>query len=250
MRKTFFSYDAFAILFIAIAMGFGSGCSDNNVTVEGGIPEADAAALVAGAIGSGTTTAGVIGQLEEATTVAITGKVSRVSGSASPSIVLLDTTITRTKTGTYSYNYTAHLIFDLVTANTLNFTFGLRGTYDTPNLASDDTSHAEMVISDLASPSLRFNGTYTRMGSEVFKNRDMKEFSSLLVARLNDVTVEKATRRPAGGTINANLSGQFSGGSKFEVVAEVTFKGNQQMTIVINGKTFNADLGTGTITAL
>lgn len=250
MRRRFVPLQILTTPLLVLAMSLGSGCKDNDLTVEGGIPEADAAALVAGAIGSGTTTAGIIGQLEEATYVAINGKVSKTGATASPGIVLLDTIVTRTKTGTYSYNYTVHLVFDLVTSNTMNFTFGLRGVYDTPSLASDDTSHAEIVISDLTSSSLRFNGTYTRMGSETFKNQEMKEFSSLLLAHLNDVTVEKATRRASGGTMNINLSGEFSGGSKFEVVAVVTFTGNQQATIVINGKTFNADLGTGTITPM
>jgi hypothetical protein len=235
-------------LVLALVLTLGTGCNDNNVTVEGGIPDADAAALVATAIGSGSSTAGITSQLEEAVYVSVNGKLPKVTGTSSPNVVLLDTTITRTKTGTYSYNYTARLVFDLVTANTMNFTFGLRGTYDTPNLASDDTSHAAITISDLSSPALRFNGSYTRLGSETFKNSDLKQFTSQLIAQLSDVTVEKATRKASGGTMNINLTGQFSGGSRFEVIAVVTFKGNGQATIVINGKTFNVDLATCTVT--
>jgi hypothetical protein len=235
-------------LILGLLLGLGAGCKDNNVTVEGGIPDADAAALVAGAIGSGSSTAGITGQLEDVASLSAAGRLSKVTVDASPNAVILDTTINRAKTGVYSYDYTAHLVFELVTSNTLNLTFGMRGVYDTPNLGSDDTSHAAFTISDLTSPALRFNGTYTRQGSETFKNRDLAQFTSLIVAQLTDVTVEKASRRVTGGSMNVNLSGQFTGGSRFDAVAVVTFKGNQQATIVINGKTFNVDLSTATVT--
>jgi hypothetical protein len=235
-------------LILGLMLGLAAGCKDNNVTVEGGIPDADAAALVAGAIGSGSSTAGITSQLEDVASLSATGRLSKVTASASPNGVILDTIIHRAKTGVYSYDYTAHLVFDLVTSNSLNFTFGMRGVYDTPNLGSDDTSHAAFTISDLTSPALRFNGTYTRQGSETFKNRDLKQFTSQIVAQLADVTVEKATRRVSGGSMNVTLSGQFTGGSRFDAVAGVTFKGNQQATIVINGKTFNVDLSTAIVT--
>lgn len=227
------------------------GCGTNTLTGEGVLTESDAAALVAGAIGSGSSTSGLTSQLEEAATFASGGYLQKSGAAASSAAVLLDTIVTRSRTGLYSYDYWFHLVFDLLTANTLTHRYDMRGTFDTPRLASDDSAHAELTITDLTSPALRFNGTYTRLGTQMFKFReDNNSFSSKIVSRITDVAVEKATRKVTGGKLEMILTGEFEDGSTVDITATVTFRGNDLATVVINGKSYEVNLATATVTLL
>jgi hypothetical protein len=227
------------------------GCGDNTLTDEGALTGSDAAMIVAGALGSGNSTAGLTSQLEEAVTFATGGGLRRTGAGSSTSVVLLDTTLTRTRTGLYSYDYWFHLVFEAPAPNTLNHRYDMRGTFDTPRLASDDTAHAELTITDLTAPALTFNGAYTRLGTQLFKLRqENNAFSSRIVAQLTDLTVEKSTKKVTAGVMDAVLTGGFENGSTFEITAKVTFLGNDQATVVINGKSYQVDLATATVTPL
>ena len=234
----------------AIVLGL-HGCGSNTLTGEGALTESDAAAIVAGAIGSGTSTSGLTSQLEEAVTFASGGSLPKSGTAAGNSVVLLDTIVTRNRTGLYSYDYWLHLVLDLLTANTLTYRYDMRGTFDTPRLASDDSAHAELSMTDFASPALRFNGTYTRLGTQTFKSREENSsFSSTIVSRLTDIAVEKASRKVTGGVLDVILTGGFEDGSTVDITAKVTFRGNDLATVVINGKSYEVNLATATVTPL
>ncbi len=247
MRKTDISPYTMAIIILGATLLTGVGCKDDAVTASNGIADEDVASLVAAAIGSGTSTAGLTSQIEDAAIVLAGGSLPKTGGTSSPMLIILDTIVTRTRTGNYSYAYTFHLVFDLVTTNTLALTWDMRGIYETPRLSSDDSAHAALVVSDLTTQTLRFNGTYLRLGTEDFKTRENWRVQTRMTSTLGDVTVAKATHRITGGTMTVMLNGEASGGTKFSLNAEVRFSGNGLAEIVVNGKTFTTDFATSEV---
>lgn len=247
MRRQDSSLTMIARIILGATLLTGAGCKDDAVTPDNALADEDAALLLAAAIGSGTSTAGLSSQIEDATIVLAGGALPKTGESTSPKLIILDTVVTRSRTGNYSYAYTFHLVFDLVNANTLAFTWDMRGTYDTPRLASDDSAHAGLIVSDLTTQTLKFNGTYLRLGSESFKNRENARVQTRMTSTLTDVTVAKATHRIIGGTMSVMLNGEGSGGAKFEVNATVTFAGNGLAEILVNGKTFTTDIATSEV---
>jgi hypothetical protein len=123
----------------------------------------------------------------------------------------------------------------------------MRGTFDTPRVASDDSANAVFDISGIFTGQyLVFNGNYLRLGSQTIKVREDRSVSSEISANLTNVNVDKATRMVQSGDALISVTIQGSGGNSFSYEATVTFGGNFTATMVINGRTFLVNLQTGT----
>ncbi|MGB2959451.1 MAG: hypothetical protein WBG01_00165 [Bacteroidota bacterium] len=238
-----------AAMLVAAGMLLVSGCDKNENPTDpfGGITENEAAELIASTLGGSQSTAGLTAQMEEVTYVAGGGPLPKISAGAIPAGTTFDTTIVRQLTGLFSYHYTFHYSYDFTTANTLRFAYSMRGTFDTPRVSSDDSANAVLDVSGIFSGQyLVFNGTYLRLGSQSIKTREDFSVDSEITVNLTNVNVDKATRMVQSGAATVGLTIEGSEGRSVSYVATLTFDGNFNATMVINGRSFVVNLQTGT----
>lgn len=226
-------------------------CKKNDDAVDpsstANVTEDDAADAFANALTGGQSTCGFTTQIEEAATVAAGTIIPKVGGAAS---TLFDTTITRQKSGAYSYNYVFHYSYGLAAANRFTFTYAMKGVYETPRMSSSDSAAASLEVSNLlAGQAYTIAALYNRYGSQTSKVRNKVSFRSTITVSVTNLLVDKTTKRITGGNATVSMSGQTSSGRAYAFVGTVAFLGAQQATLVINGRTFILDLILGTVTA-
>jgi hypothetical protein len=232
------------VLLLAI---FSMGCqNDNSLTSQNTMTEAEAAAIIANSLGSSSSTYGLTGQIEELAGIANGGTLHKGTGEQQTT---LDTvTITRSRTGVYSYNYIFRFLYGIV-GGSFNVLYDMKGTYDIPRMSSDDSAHASFQITNLLADTLLVNGTYTRIGSQTSKLADQKKFNSEILGTFTDVKVNKATKTVTSGTITFTVIGRFSDGSIVSLTGSLTYLGNHHAVLVVNGKTYNVNIDTADVTA-
>jgi hypothetical protein len=237
------------LLMVLLAIGsILSGCDPNSNPIEVTPPvsEEDAATVIGAALAGSQSTGGLTAQIQEIVLVAKAGPISKISATAEPQA---DTTIVLVKgDGLYTYNYMLHLSYAFASANLLQVEFSMKGVYDTPRTASNDSCGGAIDVTNiLAGDVLTFNGTYDRYGTQQFKNENQDAFQSTVNARLANVNVSKATALPVSGTITFNIALIHSSGASVEFVAVVTFNSDETATITVNAKTFTVNLITGVV---
>lgn len=230
---------ALGIAFLTL-IGMTAGCGDNNsVETTGGLTESDAALIVANSFGAGTSTYGLIGQIEETASLATGGSFGKIGQLTA---ALRETTITRQKTsGVYTYSYTFHFSYGLVGAS-FDVLYDMKGTYTTPRVSSNDSANAVLHFTDLLANPVALNGTYLRLGSETFKIGETKQLNTTVQGTLSNITIDKNTKRVTGGTVALAVTAERDDGSTITLDGTLTFLGNHQATLVINGKTFALNL--------
>jgi len=207
----------------------------------------DAADAFASALGGSAGTGGLTAQLEEAAAIAGGGSLGKTGQAYG---ILFDTTITRQRVGTYSYSYTFHYSFGIANANQFDFSYTMKGTYETPRMTSSDSAAATLQVSNLLTgQAYSVTGIYNRYGTQVSKVRNWARFSSTITFSFTALEVDKATKRISGGTATLSMSGQTEAGRIFAYTATVTFLGNHQATLIIGGKTYTGNLVLGEATA-
>lgn len=206
----------------------------------------DAADAFASALGESQATSGFTAQVEEVASVAGGGSFGKAAG---PRGTLADTVFTRTRVGLYSYNYTFRFSYGFVNANRFDFSYSMSGTYDTPRMSSSDSASATIQVTNLLTgQAYSFAGIYNRYGSQTSKVRNRIAFTSTITIAATDLQVDKSTRQISGGTATLSMHGQSSTGSAFAYVATVTFLGNHQATMLMQGKTYALNLSLGEAT--
>jgi hypothetical protein len=227
------------------------GCKKNDDAVDPSstayLTEDDAADAFANVLAGGQGTCGFTAQVEEAATVAAGTVIPKTSTTAS---TLFDTTVTRQRNGTYSYNYLFHYSYGLAAANRFAFSYTMKGMYETPRMSSADSAAASLEVTNLlAGQTYTVVALYNRYGSQISKVRNKVSFRSTITISITDLLVDKTTKRITGGNATVSMSGQTSSARAYAFAGTVTFLGAQQATLVINGRTFILDLALGTVTA-
>ena len=206
----------------------------------------DAADAFASALGGSTGTGGLTAQMEEAAAVAGGGSLGKAVQSYG---ILFDTTITRQRVGTYSYSYSFHYSFGIANANQFNFSYTMKGTYETPRMTSSDSAAATLQVSNiLTGQAYSVTGIYNRYGTQVSKVRNWARFSSTITFSFTALEIDKTSKRISGGTATLSMSGQTDAGRIFAYTATVTFLGSQQATLIIGGKAYSVNLALGEAT--
>jgi hypothetical protein len=225
------------------------GCDPNTNPVEVTAPvsEEDAATLIGAALAGSQSTGGLTAHMQEIATLAKTGPIPKISAFASPQA---DTTIVLQKTdGLYTYHYTLYLSYVFASANLLDVALSVRGIYDTPTMASDDSSAGAINVTNILGGDVwTFNGRYDRWGTQLIKNEAQDAFESTINAQLANVNVSKATELPVSGTITFTVSVEHNSGAAVTFVAVVTFNDDSTAAISVNSKTFTVNLLTGVVT--
>jgi hypothetical protein len=224
----------------AIVLSTAAGCQgDDSVSSGNGLTEGDAATIVASSFGTGTSTNGLTGQIESGASLATGGTFGKLDAFA---MVLRETTITRQKTsGVYTYNYTFHVAYGLA-GESFDVQYGMRGTYATPRVSSDDSAYALLHFTNLLANPLTLNGTYVRLGSETFRVGDADQLTTALQATLTNITIDRNTKRVTGGTVALSVTAARDDNSTITLTGTLTFLGNGLATLVLNGKTFSVNL--------
>lgn len=228
-----------------------AGCKKDDGTVGTGdavvLTSDDAADALAGTLGGSQSTAGITAQLEEAAAIAGGGSLGKTDANAG---TLWDTTITRSRTGSFTFAYSFRYSVTLANANRLDFGYTMKGTYDTPRLSSNDSASATFQVSNLlAGTAYNVTGIYNRYGTQTSKVRNKASFSSTIIFSTTALLIDKSTKRVSGGSATLTIYGKSSTGNIYSFNATVTFLGNQQATLVIGSKAYTINLATGEATA-
>lgn len=236
-----------------------AGCKKSDNTSTGptstATSEGDAGNVVAGALSGGGATGGMAAQVSDAASIAM-GLGIPPSPSLGKTVIDTlphDTTVIRQFFGLvrqYSYSCAYNWQFS-PGFNQLDFGFTLTGGYSTPVISGRDSAFADYTITSIGGPDtmLTFKGTYTRLGVQSLKSKDSTNIYSKTDIGFTGLTVGKRGGAIVAGVANVAIIGYVQAtGAVFSYNAIVTFVGNQQARMVVNGKTFILDLSAGTST--
>jgi hypothetical protein len=248
-RSTFFFIAATSLLVLAFTFG---SCKKSDDAVDPSstvnLTEDDAANTFAHTLAGGQGTCGLTTQLEEAATVAGGAIIPK---RADPATVLFDTSITRQRTGTYSYSYSFRYSYGLASASRFDFNYSMKGSYDTPRMASSDSSYATLELTNLlAGPSYSLAAFYNRYGTQTSKVGNKVSFRCTITFAITSVLIDKSTKKVTGGSATMSMSGQTSSGKIFAFNGSTTFLGSGQANFVIGTRSYLIDLVLGVVTPL
>lgn len=149
-------------------------------------------------------------------------------------------------TYSYSFNYTYTLNCVNNQPDNVTSTATSTGSFDGPNLSSNDTGTLTFTVGGLANSATAYalSGEYKRAGSFTQKNGNMHKGSSDVDIKLNSLSIPKTGGTIASGNATFTLSGSSNNGS-FNFSGTITFVGNNQANLVINGTAYVVNLLTG-----
>lgn len=144
-------------------------------------------------------------------------------------------------------SYTTDWVFDL-SCNGFNipqaatFTAATTVDYATSRMISDDETSFNGDVNGLALSASAYliNGDYLRDGTQDFIGSSPKTANSLLDMELTNLEVDKGDREILSGTATYSLTGSTS--QPFSYTGTITFLGNGDLTLVVNGTTYNISL--------
>lgn len=219
--------------------------AEDNPQPNSKLTEEEAAAVVEGGITASTQ--GLGAEIEDALFLA--DEYAEKSGNGSPCGEPFDSTITRavddagiTASYTLSWNW-------LVNCNALQIPISIdyqrtaSGQYETARMISSDNAASGWAISNLIQgENYVLDGTYTRQGTQQSKVRNQYSFSSTLAIEVDNLNIDKGTRRIQSGIANFTLAitGPESNAQTFE--GDLVFNGNGSVTIIINGNSYTVSL--------
>jgi hypothetical protein len=243
-----------AVFFLAAAVLFvAGGCSKSGgdpVGATNALGAGVVADLAAASLGGGTSTQGMTAQMEDIARYAGGGGFAKPSAPAD--LRPFDTTIVRDKsTGSVTYHYV--LTYGATVSNLgnrLDVHYTIHGTLDTPRMSSADSAASTVALTHIVDPDSQYtvNSTYVRYGTQQSKTGEMVAFSSTTNAVTTNVKISKSTNEIQGGTATMTVAGQLSTGGGFSYTVTVTFLGNHQAMLLVNGSAYLADLSAGTAT--
>lgn len=149
-------------------------------------------------------------------------------------------------TYSYSFNYTYTLNCVNNTPDNVSSIATSTGSYDGPNLSSTDSGTSTFKVAGLASSSTAYtlSGEYKRAGSFTQKTGNMYKGSSNVDIILTSLSIPKAGGTIASGSANFTLSGTSNNGT-FNFTGTITFVGNNQANLTLNGTAYVVNLLTG-----
>jgi hypothetical protein len=204
--------------------------------------------LAAHALG-GQATQGISGQVEALSTFGTTGVLAKAPADVQP----IDTIIVKDRSeGGITYHYVITYRISLTNlGNTAAVHVTVSGTFDSPRLASVDSSAGDVVLTHLvdAESAVTVNATWNRTGTTAVKTGTPFGYASTIAVVFTNLTVSKATHQITGGTGTMAVTGSLSSGGSFSYLVTVTFLGNGTARLAVGGSLYTVDLATGTLVA-
>lgn len=218
---------------------------EDTLSPDAGISEEEAAAVVEGAVTARTQ--GLGAEIEDALYLA--DEYAEKSGAGGPCGEPFDSTLTRSvDTANLTATYTVSWAWQ-VSCNALDIPVAIdyqraaSGDYETARMISSDNAGSNWAISNLIQgPNYVLDGTYTREGSQQSKVRNQYSFASSLLIEVDNLNIDKGTRRIQSGIAGFTLTitGPESNTQTFE--GDIVFNGNGTAAIIINGNSYTVSL--------
>lgn len=153
-------------------------------------------------------------------------------------------TIVSASQANFSYNYNLQYSYQITCTDagypqTFMYNHLMDGTYETRRMSSNDNAESALVITGLepATVNATVNGTYERNGTQQSKVRNLRSFSSVINYNLSNLSVDKMRQKILSGTATLTIILTADGITK-DYNANLTFLGNNSVTLVINGNSY------------
>jgi hypothetical protein len=129
----------------------------------------------------------------------------------------------------------------------VNFEYTSGGSFSSSVILSQDEQNGTWVFTTLDQSQLTLNGSGTD-GGQQYTIVDKVQFTSQFSYTLQNVMVDKITHVIASGAATITISGAGPADVHFNYSGTLTFSGNHQAVLVLNGSTYNFSLLTGNFT--
>ena len=245
MSNPFPFFSLFFILFLSIGLAACNKDNEDSPTLGSEISEEEAAIVIEGAVTAKTQ--GLGAEMEDALFLA--DEYAEKSGGAGPCGEPFDSTLTRSiDNGNITASYTVNWGW-LVNCNALQIPIAIdyqrssTGDYETTRMASSDNASSNWAISNLIQGgNYVLDGTYTRQGAQQSKVRNQSSFSSSLLIEVDNLNIDKGTRRIQSGIAGFTLDITGPDGNTQTFEGDIVFNGDGSATIIINGNSYTVDL--------
>ncbi|MBN1462675.1 MAG: hypothetical protein JXQ69_06240 [Paludibacteraceae bacterium] len=248
-------------LLLAVLLFLAYSCKDEEEDTNA-ISTSEAAELTAAAIASNS--GGASGFVQASATASATDTDNDLR-SASYQKILADSTFSDSGTisstssgviGTWNYWWKyKHELFVVgdVLLSTIKSDFEYNGAVDLPKYSSSHNGVGHFEYTDLLTGSLvldtiwTLNGTFTRNGEHTFKTT-AKKINSTTDIKFQDCEVSTdGSRNIVSGQAFVTIKGTTSDNRAFEYNGTVTFLGDSNATINIDGDVYTVDITTGLV---
>lgn len=150
-------------------------------------------------------------------------------------------------TYTYSFEYNYSLSCSADEPLKMTAAMSSSGEFEGTRLASENTSAADLVVEalDKTLTTYSVNGGYSREGSFQSKVRNLNSGTSTVSFTIDDISVDKTTKEILSGSAALTITGTVTGKGTFAFDATITFNGDNNATLLINGTSYSVNLLTG-----
>lgn len=168
----------------------------------------------------------------------------------------IDATRTNPVGSSIVYDYTFHYNYALICDNALPTEMEVNVEYsgylDAPRMATENSGTGNLSVKTLDATFTQFTigGSYNRTGSFESKIRNQNTSTSTITFTLADITLDKTTREITGGTASVVITGTVTGKGDFSYTGSISFKGNLQAELDVNGTKYSVDLESGEVILL
>ncbi|MEL6195308.1 MAG: hypothetical protein AAFR66_24850 [Bacteroidota bacterium] len=237
------------IILVLSLLAFAS-CTDNEETPSANseITTEEAAEIV------GTSLASSSAGLDEVTVeVAETSEEMATETNFDPCGVQRDTAYSISSPSGAAISYSGDLSYDFGVGcvgdvpQTFSYEVAYSSIFDAPRMASSNTGSSSLSLESLSNDYIIFevNGSYTRTGSFDSKIFNKTSSNASVTFNLNDLVVDLNDKRINGGSATFTLAGSTARGNTFNMTGDVSFDGQGNALISIDGQRFTLDLATG-----
>ncbi|MFK8164638.1 MAG: hypothetical protein AB8H12_19485 [Lewinella sp.] len=116
------------------------------------------------------------------------------------------------------------------------------GTYSTDRISSDDESASSLTVNNLTGgANLNVSGSFSRTGTQELEARQQRSLNSNCEITLENLKINKGTKRIESGQATFLLTGSSSGGRSFSVEGSIIFHGAGAATVIINGNQYEVN---------
>lgn len=146
------------------------------------------------------------------------------------------------------YNYTLDFTWKIICAGgtvvSCDADFHTSGNNASSLLSSTFTTDGDFNVSGVEPVTTEyvFNGTYTRNGNMTSKVRDKVSFDYVLILTISQLKMAKTTAMINSGSTAVTLNCTTSEGSTFAFSGTLTFNGNKNCVLVLNGESYSFQL--------
>ena len=141
---------------------------------------------------------------------------------------------------TYSYdlNFSRTCVCNGGVPTQYNTSITGSSSYSVILMSSTDSTNAQFSVSGVQSAAANYvlNGTYVRTGTIQSLIANQHTFNGTLTFTSTNITIAKTTMQISSGTATVQFNGTSLSGDAVTQTATITFLGNNQATLVINGK--------------